>query len=589
MLFDQLSKRGPDYSQLLSFDLELYQSYLFSSVLNIRSDDLIKQPIIKANDFLQFNGELYAINGDFEFDANSTVNDGVYLIEKLANCLDEKAILDAISSLRGEFSFIYWNSKLKTIYFGRDYFGRRSLCWNVDSKLFFNDELRDLKNSKYLDSLQLGIKPNSNLNISDLDFNLCVSSIAFYDDQQNWTEVPANGIFKICLSNKVEKHEIQLIEWQSNLRQFDQGKLKKLNSPIQNSFNFDLLDTNKINDDQIMAGYEIEFLKILRESVALRVLKQNFKCKNCTIKQADESIQNQQICSHSCLAVLFSGGLDSTILALLANEFMPKHLPIDLINLAFSEKAPDRLTGWNSFFELKRIAPERKWNFITIDKTPEQLVDFREKVIKQLIYPLNTVLDDSIGCALYFASTGKGKLIQDNLKIESTAKDTQEKVDRNVNELISEYAIIDYETTSKIYIAGQGADEQLSGYARHRTTFAIGGWSALQKEQNLDISRISSRNLGRDDRMISCNSREARYPFLDENVVSYLNSLPTNVKCDLNRPKGEGDKRLLRLIGKRLGLRECCKYEKRAIQFGTKIAKLENKKEKSFNISKRLV
>lgn len=132
-------------------------------------------------------------------------------------------------------------------------------------------------------------------------------------------------------------------------------------------------------------------------------------------------------------------------------------------------------------------------------------------------------------------------------------------------------------------------DEQLAGYSRHRTTFRIGGCEALKNELNLDINRISSRNLGRDDRMISSNGREARYPFLDENVVNFLNSLPINVKCDLNRPKGEGDKRLLRLVGSRIGLTECCKYEKRAIQFGSKIAKLENKKEKAVHISKRLI
>ena len=89
--------------------------------------------------------------------------------------------------------------------------------------------------------------------------------------------------------------------------------------------------------------------------------------------------------------------------------------------------------------------------------------------------------------------------------------------------------------------------------------------------------------------MISANGRESRYPYLDENVVSFLNSLPTNIKCDLKLPKGEGDKRLLRLIAKRIGLKECCKYEKRAIQFGSKIAKLENKKEKAVHISKRLI
>jgi len=42
--------------------------------------------------------------------------------------------------------------------------------------------------------------------------------------------------------------------------------------------------------------------------------------------------------------------------------------------------------------------------------TREELDEMRRKRISTLIYPLNTVLDDSLGCALWFASRGKGCL-----------------------------------------------------------------------------------------------------------------------------------------------------------------------------------
>jgi asparagine synthetase B (glutamine-hydrolysing) len=46
----------------------------------------------------------------------------------------------------------------------------------------------------------------------------------------------------------------------------------------------------------------------------------------------------------------------------------------------------------------------------------------------------------------------------------------------------------------------------------------------------MEIERISSRNLGRDDRVIADHSREARFPFLDENVVNFLSRIPIWLK-----------------------------------------------------------
>jgi hypothetical protein len=37
-------------------------------------------------------------------------------------------------------------------------------------------------------------------------------------------------------------------------------------------------------------------------------------------------------------------------------------------------------------------------------------MEMRESIISHLLFPLNTVLDDSIGCAIWFAARGQGKI-----------------------------------------------------------------------------------------------------------------------------------------------------------------------------------
>lgn len=101
---------------------------------------------------------------------------------------------------------------------------------------------------------------------------------------------------------------------------------------------------------------------------------------------------------------------------------------------------------------------------------------------------------------------------------------------------------------------GAGADEQMAGYARHRQKFAHGSWSALIAEVEMEMNRISERNLGRDNRIIADHGRAPRLPYLDEKVVEYLAQLPMWAKADLRLPVGLGDKIILRALAYNMGL-----------------------------------
>lgn len=83
------------------------------------------------------------------------------------------------------------------------------------------------------------------------------------------------------------------------------------------------------------------------------------------------------------VAVLFSGGLDCTVLARLASDLVPTEQPIDLLNVAFEnpriaaqnsalskdelyELCPDRVTGRKSFAELVKACPARCWRLVAV-------------------------------------------------------------------------------------------------------------------------------------------------------------------------------------------------------------------------------
>jgi asparagine synthetase B (glutamine-hydrolysing) len=91
----------------------------------------------------------------------------------------------------------------------------------------------------------------------------------------------------------------------------------------------------------------------------------------------------------------------------------------------------------------------------------------------------------------------------------------------------------------------------------------------------LELDRIPTRNLGRDDRVISSHGKETRHPFLSLTVVSFLAGLPVHLKLDPRLELGLGDKTLLRLAARKVGLLEASVRKKKAMQFGSHSARME--------------
>lgn len=333
--------------------------------------------------------------------------------------------------------------------------------------------------------------------------------------------------------------------------------------------------------------------ELLRDSLSLRILN---------IPNPPSTRNDGMRCpSVAKLAVLFSGGLDCTILARLSHALLPYSEPIDLLNVAFEnprihkrndaesdaasspyELCPDRITGRASYAELQRVCPIREWRFVAVDVPYIETQEHRETVIS-LMYPHNTEMDLSIANALFFAARGKGCISE-----------------RSSGNPVA------YTTTARVLLSGLGADELFAGYTRHATAFKRGSFGSLLDELELDVSRLGKRNLGRDDRVMSHWGREVRFPYLDETLLSWALNATVSEKCGFGEPSVSGlssnsdgsvalepGKKVLRCLAWKIGMREVAKENKRAvshvygvvrrpmltvlwIQFGARAAKMEN-------------
>ncbi|KAL4436929.1 hypothetical protein ABPG75_004068 [Micractinium tetrahymenae] len=242
--------------------------------------------------------------------------------------------------------------------------------------------------------------------------------------------------------------------------------------------------------------------------------------------------------------VLFSGGVDSTLLTALAHEALPPEVPIDLASVCFDAGAsPDRVSALDALEELRQLAPGRQWRLVQVDCTLADVDAARPRLLR-LLAPSDTVMDLNIGAALWLAA--------------------------------QPWAPARCRSAARVVLLGHGADELFGGYGRHRTAFRARGWQGLGDELALDLRRLWLRNLGRDDRLVADHGREARHPFLDEGVVAAALAAPLHHLADLRLPPGEGDKRLLRACLRRLGLPRAAARAKRAIQFGSRLAAKTN-------------
>ncbi|OMJ16739.1 Asparagine synthetase domain-containing protein 1 [Smittium culicis] len=454
------SKRGPDHSRYMSIKSDIipdFEILIGAHVLNLRGANTI-QPLVDEN-----SGDVFCWNGE---------------------------VFGGLEKREG------------LIWYARDFLGRRSLLQHFDfEKNIFHlsstgfegnsSEFWKEVETPYIHCINLKI-----LNSNNCDLNALVSSHKWqHKDEKLINNNPSLPYQRTNVKVDLSEHVKSQL---SNYTQISE---------------YEPTEATKSNIDKLH--------RVLMESVKIRVNSS----------------------PGAGISVLFSGGLDCMVLAALAHTTYPIDEPIELINVSFENprilkdsikknkiktkkvnagtnsidatdfsqesirskkyKVPDRVTGLMGLNELRKVYPERSWNWIEVNVEYDQVLKHKSHII-DLLGPNYTVMD---------------------------------------------LEVFDYKSKSKVLILGMGADEQFGGYRR-------------------------------DDRIISDHGKEARFPFLDEEVVDFLNGLQVDEKMDMRLGKGFGDKLLLRLLAYKLGLVCASMQPKRAIQFGARTAKMESSKDK---------
>lgn len=538
-----LSQRGPDSLNSLKIIVTAacHKWYLTfsSSVLSLRGTTVTQQPLnySESGSVLCWNGEVWQLDGH-EVAGNDTMLIADHLFSaSRTRPVDEDAVAKVMSGIQGPFAFVYFDGISNKLYFGRDALGRRSLLMSSKSN-----------------------------NASELT----ISSVLTTNSVVDIREAPTSCLHVVDLN----KPELMVKSVTPN--------------HVNDQINRDRPSPNLAIATTPTSSAIKSLLDYLSKAVRLRVQA----IPTYTAQQNKDDFSRP-----ARVAVLFSGGLDCTLVARICHDILPLDEPIDLLNVAFEnprvvsarakesntpienslyEACPDRITGRSSLSELARVCSERIWRFVAINVPYHDFQEHRSTII-HLMHPHNTEMDLSITAALYFAARGQGHM------------DEQE---NNVTE---------YTTTARVLLCGLGADELFGGYARHAAAFTRGGYEALNDELELDFKRIGTRNLGRDDRVIAHWGRETRYPFLDENFVEFALSLPAWEKCGFRAGKVvpkhfeqplpaismedlHPEKMLLRCALWQLGMPGAAAEKKRAIQFGARTAKMIGGKTKGTDV-----
>jgi asparagine synthase (glutamine-hydrolysing) len=283
-----------------------------------------------------------------------------------------------------------------------------------------------------------------------------------------------------------------------------------------------------------------------REGFKLKPIKTSTytEPKPITINEAAKQLQSllegsiqRRVQGLKEVAVAFSGGLDSSLVAFLANKCGVKVslLHVSLENQPETENAIEAAETLNLPLQIDFFKDS------DVENTLPKVVELIEEPS-----PINA----SIGVPFYWVAekaAGAG---------------------------------------FKVMLAGQGADELFGGYKRYVTEFCKDGREKVRKTMFNDVVKIHESNLERDLKITSFHDVELRVPFGSFDLAKFALGLPIELKIE--NKTGTQRKLVLRKMALNVGMPNLMSEKpKKAIQYSTGIndalKRIVKKRQKTIN------
>ncbi len=488
-----IAPRGPDQQGHMTLALDHdWKLILLASVLHMRGLQLCPQPAQdEAGNVLLWNGEVFAgrlteekgpearatitpglgdsdtkavlqaLGGAWEKGGHHQHEDEHHQTNILPPSLISRQVRQTLANIQGPWAMIYYHKASKTVHYGRDRLGRRSLVMHTAAA---GEGAAAGGGGEWLavasTSAPLLAPPGKE------------------DEEKKglnaWNEVKVDGLWCLDLSSLSSSSaglpSPQLVPWTSPLVLEGQQGQQRQREPLPTSLS-DATNTLFYTLGEAVRRRVVSAPTPLPFNSSLPSLPSFAKKKMMKVEEKEEQKEEEEeeeeeneekeeeeerrIGPPARVAVLYSGGLDCQVLAALAHLQLEKEdeekraedataaaaaattvatattsAPIDLINVCFDyrggHQSPDRLAALAGWLELRRLFPSRHWRLLLVDIDDfEEEVKGKEGVVKRLILPCHTPMNFNIACAFWHAARGVGRVIKGEEEAKQILKEAE--------------------------------------------------------------------------------------------------------------------------------------------------------------------